>query len=410
METTYESCAGLDVHKKTVEVTVRRMEGGQLHAETRRFATLTRDLLRVSEWLASQKVTHVAMESTGVFWKPIYNILEGSFEVLLVNAQHVKQVPGRKTDVKDSQWLAQLLQHGLLRPSFVPPRPVRELRDLTRHRTQLVAEKVRVANRLRKTLEDANIKLGSVASDLMGVSARAMLQALIRGEADPARIAGLARRSMRSKIPQLKVALEGRITDHHRFLLQVLWDQLQSLESLMGRLDARIEELLRPLEKTIQRLDEVPGIDRRVAEIILAEMGTDMKVFPTARHLASWAGMCPGNHESAGKRKTGKTTHGSRWLRGALTQAAWAASHDKNSYFAAQYRRLAARRGKKRALVAVGHSILVAVYHLLRQSDLCYRDLGADFFDRLDPQRLTKHRVRRLEGLGHKVTLTPVAA
>lgn len=410
METIYPCCAGLDVHKKTVEATVRRVEQGRLQAETRRFGTMTADLLGLSDWLTSERVTHVAMESTGVFWKPIYNILEGAFEVLLVNAQHVKQVPGRKTDVKDSQWLAQLLQHGLLRGSFVPPGPIRELRDLTRHRTQLVSEKTRVANRMHKTLEDANIKLGAVASDILGASGRDMLRALIEGEQDTEKMADLARRRLRAKIPQLQQALEGRVSDHHRFMLRLLWDDLQHVESLIARLDARIEELMRPFEEQIERLVEVPGIDRRVSQVIIAELGTDMSVFPTSGHLASWAGMCPGSHESAGKRKSGKTTKGSHWLRAALTQGAWAASHTKGTYLAARYKRLVGRRGKKRALVAVGHTLLVVAYHLLGNEGLRYRDLGADYFDKLDPKRLTNYFVRRLERLGHKVTLEPVAA
>jgi transposase len=410
METIYPCCAGLDVHKKTVEATVRRVEQGRLQAETRRFGTMTADLLGLSDWLTSERVTHVAMESTGVFWKPIYNILEGAFEVLLVNAQHVKQVPGRKTDVKDSQWLAQLLQHGLLRGSFVPPGPIRELRDLTRHRTQLVSEKTRVANRMHKTLEDANIKLGAVASDILGASGRDMLRALIEGEQDTEKMADLARRRLRAKIPQLQQALEGRVTDHHRFMLRLLWDDLQHVESLIARLDARIEELMRPFEEQIERLVEVPGIDRRVSQVIIAELGTDMSVFPTSGHLASWAGMCPGSHESAGKRKSGKTTKGSHWLRAALTQGAWAASHTKGTYLAARYKRLVGRRGKKRALVAIGHTLLVVAYHLLGNDGLRYRDLGADYFDKLDPKRLTNYFVSRLERLGHKVTLEPVAA
>jgi len=408
METIYASCAGLDIHKKTVEVTVRRMEQGRVRAETRQFGTMTRDLLALSDWLRSQQVTHVAMESTGVFWKPIYNILEGQFEVLLVNAQHVKQVPGRKTDVNDSQWLAQLLQHGLLRGSFVPPRPLRELRDLTRQRAQLVAEQTRVTNRLHKTLEDANIKLGSVASDILGVSGRQMLKGLIAGEENPEKLAEMAKRRLRGKIPELRLALQGHVTDHHRFMLRLLYQHLEEVEALVEELDQRIEAATHPFQEQIARLDEIPGIDRRLAEVILAEIGPDMSVFPTAHHLASWAGMSPGNHQSAGKRKKGKTAPGSRWLRQGLSQAAWAASHSKNSYLAAQFRRLAPRRGKKRAVIAVGHSILVIVYHLLQEGG-SYRDLGPDYFDRLAPQRLTRYLVRRLEKLGHRVVLEDAA-
>jgi len=401
-------CAGLDVHKKTLEATVRSIDDrGCLQECTRGFGTMTCELLQLYDWLRERGVTHVAMESTGVFWKPIYNILEAGFEVWLVNAQHVKQVPGRKTDVSDSQWLAKLLQHGLLRPSFVPPPLVRELRDLTRHRTQLVSERVRVVNRLHKTLEDANIKLGSVASDIVGVSGQAMIQRLIEVETDPAKLADLAQKRLRGKIPQLELALEGRLTEHHRFLLRVLWDQLEGLERLVARLDRKIEEKMAPFAEQIAQLDEIPGIDQRVAQTLLAEIGTDMSRFPSHRHLASWAGMSPGNNESAGKRKSGKTSKGSRWLRQGLVQAAWAVSHTKHTYLSAQFRRLAARRGRKRALVAVGHSILVVIYHMLR--DKChFRDLGEDFFDNIDPQRLSRYLANRLEALGNKVTLAPI--
>jgi transposase len=408
METIYASCAGLDVHKKTVEATVRRIEEGCVRVETRQFGTMTRDLLALSDWLVRERITHVAMESTGVFWKPIYNILEGQFEVVLVNAQHVKQVPGRKTDVSDSQWLAQLLQHGLLRGSFIPPRPLRELRDLTRQRGQLVAEQTRVANRLHKTLEDANIKLGSVASDILGVSGRQILRALIAGQGDPQELAEMAKRRLRGKIPELRLALQGQVTDHHRFMLRLLYQHLEHIEEAVEELDRRIEATTRPFEEEIARLDEIPGIDRRVAEVILAEIGPDMSVFPTAHHLASWAGVSPGNQESAGKRKTGKTTKGNRWLRQGLAQAAWAASHSKDSYLAAQFKRLASRRGRKRALIAVGHSILVIVYHLLEEGG-SYLDLGPDYFDRLAPQRLSRYLVRRLEKLGYRVVLEDAA-
>ena len=406
MDILYPCCAGLDVHKDTVVVCLRRLDGGHLLKEVRTFGTMTRDLLALADWLAAEGVTHVAMESTGVYWKPIFNILGGQVEVLLVNAQHIKQVPGRKTDVKDCEWIAQLLQHGLLRASFVPPQPIRELRELTRQRTQLVGEKSAVANRLQKVLEDANIKLGSVASDVLGVSGRAMLEAIVAGEEDPEKLADLARRRLRSKIPELQLALQGRVTDHHRFLLRLLLEHVHHLEGLIGQLGTRIEAVLAPFAEAAARLDTIPGVDQRAAEVIVAEIGTDMGAFPTADHLASWAGMCPGNNESAGKRRTGKTTRGSRWLRTTLVQAAWAASHTKGTYLAAQYRRLAARRGKKRALVAVGHTILVIAYHLLKNGTT-YQEPGGDFFERLDPERLTRGLVRRLEKLGHEVTLKP---
>jgi transposase len=407
MENIFLRCAGLDVHKASVEACVRRMEpSGRLHQQTRHWGTMTRDIRMMADWMAAQGVTHVAMESTGVYWKPIFNILEGRFTVLLVNARHLKQVPGRKSDIRDCQWIAQLLQHGLLKGSFVPPRPQRELRDLTRHRTQLVEEKTRTTNRIEKVLEDANIKLGSVASEVMGVSGRTMIQALLEGQKDPAQIADLARRSLRGKIPELQKALAGHLTEHHRFLLRLLWKELTQQEALIAELEAKIEEQTRSFAPEIERLDAVPGVDRRVAEVVLAELGGDMRPFPTHRHLSAWAGMCPGNEESAGKRRKRRITHGNRWLKRTLVQAAWAASHTKNSYLASQYRRLVGRRGKKRALIAVGHSMLVILYYLLKEGRQ-YADLGGDFFDRLEPKRLTRYYVNRLQKLGHKVVLQP---
>lgn len=410
MENIYPSCAGLDVHKESVEACVRRMEAdGGLHQQTRHWGTMTRDLRAMAEWMAAQGVTHVAMESTGVYWKPIYNILESRFTVLLVNAHHLKQVPGRKSDIRDCQWIAQLLQHGLLRGSFIPPRAQRELRDLTRHRTQLVEEKARAVNRLHKILEDANIKLASVASDVLGVSGRAMLEALMAGQEDPVKLADLAQRQLRGKIPELEKALQGQVTEHHRFLLQLLWKQLAQQEELLAELDCRIEEHTRPFADELARLDAVPGVDRRVAEVVLAEIGADMSPFPTHRHVACWAGMCPGNEDSAGKRKRRRIPPGNRWLKRTLVQAAWAASHAKNTYLASQYRRLVGRRGKKRALVAVGHSLLVIFYHMLK-ARTSYAELGGNFFDHLEPQRLIRYYVKRLEHLGYKVALETSAA
>jgi transposase len=408
MDLLYPACAGLDVHKETVVACVRRQGAkGRVRQQTRTFGTMTGQLLELADWLAEQGVTHVAMESTGVYWKPIWNILEGQFQVLLVNAQHIKQVPGRKTDVKDAEWIAQLLQHGLLRGSFVPPAPLRELRELARQRRQLVQARAAVANRIQKVLEDANIKLGSVATDVLGVSGRAMLEAIVAGREDPEALADLARRRLRAKIPELRLALRGRVTDHHRFLLRLLLDELAQQEGLIARVGARITEAMpAPFAEAVGRLATVPGIDERAAENILAEIGTDMGQFPSAGHLASWAGMCPGNRQSAGKRQGGRTTKGNRWLRATLVQVAWAASHTKGTYLSAQYRRLAGRRGKKRALVALGHTILGIIYHVVK-GGATYRELGADHFDRLDSERLTRALVRRLEGLGHKVTLQP---
>jgi transposase len=406
MDILYACCAGLDVHKETVVATVRRrLDNGKIQQQTRTYGTMTEQLLELADWLDAQGATHLAMESTGVYWKPIWNLLEDRFEILLVNAQHIKHVPGRKTDVKDSEWIAQLLQCGLLRGSFVPAPPQRQLRELTRQRRQLVHSKASVANRIQKVLEDANIKLGSVATDVLGVSGRDMLRALIAGETDPVKLAELARRKLRAKIPALRLALAGRVTEHHRFLLGLLLDELTHLEGLIDRLTARITEVLpAPFVEAIQRLATIPGIDVRAAENILAETGVDMEVFPTDGHLASWVGMCSGQRESAGKRQSGRTRKGNQWLRTTLVQVAWAASHTKHTYLSAQYRRLASRRGKKRALVAVGHTILVIIYHLLRNGTT-YAELGADYLDRLDTDRLTRSLVRRLERLGHEVVL-----
>jgi transposase len=408
MDIVYACCAGLDVHKETVVATVRRrLDNGRVQQHTRTYGTMTGQLLELADWLEAEGVTHLAMESTGVYWKPIWNLLEERFEILLVNAQHIKHVPGRKTDVRDSEWIAQLLQCGLLRGSFVPPPPQRALRELTRQRRQLVQAKASVANRIQKVLEDANIKLGSVATDVLGVSGRDMLRAIVAGQDDPQALADLARRKLRAKIPALRLALAGRVTEHHRFLLGLLLDELTHLEGLIDRLTARITEVLpSPFAAAVTRLATIPGIDVRAAENILAETGIDMDVFPTAGHLASWTGMCSGQRESAGKRRSGRTRKGNQWLRTTLVQVAWAASRTKQTYLSSQYRRLASRRGTKRALVAVGHTILVMIYHLLREGTT-YAELGADYFDQLDTARLTRTLVRRLERLGHEVVLKP---
>jgi transposase len=410
MDTLYPRCAGIDVHKGNVVVCVRCCDRpGKAFEEVRTFSTMTRDLLALSDWLAEQGVTHVAMESTGVYWKPVFNILESGVRVILVNAGHIKQVPGRKADVKDCQWVAQLLQHGLLKASFVPPEPIRGLRDLTRQRAQLIQERSAAANRIQKVLGDANVKPASVATDVLGVSGRGMLEALVAGETDPAKLADLARQRLREKIPALQLALRGRVTDHHRFLLRVHLDHITHLEELIGRLGARIAEALAPFAEAAERLTTIPGVSQRVAETVVAEIGTNMEQFPSAGHLASWAGMCSGNNESAGKRRSGRTVKGNRWWKRILVQAAWAASHTKGTYLAAQYRRLAKRRGRKRALVAVGHTLLVIIYHVLKRGTT-YQDLGPDFLDRLEPERLTRQLVKRLEALGHKVTLEPAHA
>jgi transposase len=407
MEPIYTSCCGLDVHSKSIQACVRRIgKDARIHQEVRPFGTMTKDILALADWLSSEEVTHVAMESTGVYWKPIYNILEGRFTILLVNARHVKNVPGRKTDVKDCQWLAQLLQCGLLKGSFVPDRPQREFRDLTRHRAQLVNEKSAVVNRIHKILEDANIKLGVVATDILGKSGRDMIRALIRGEDDPVQIAEFARRQLRGKIPQLRSALEGHVTDHHRFILNELMDHLEYLEGQIERFSQRIEKIIGPFEEAIEEVARLPGFEKRSAENVIAEIGCDMERFPSEEHLSSWAGMCPGSNESAGKHKSGKTTKGSRWLRATLAQSAWSASRKKGCYFQAQYRRLAARRGKKRALIAVGHSLLIVIYHVLKNKT-GYKELGADYFDKLNAKRLVPYLVKRLENIGYEVNLVP---
>jgi transposase len=368
MEILHACCAGLDVHQKTVVACVRRPgPGGTAVSEVRTFATLTVGLLALADWLAAAGVLQVAMESTGVYWKPVFNILEGRFAVLLVNAQHLKQVPGRKTDVKDAEWIAQLLQHGLLSASFIPPPPIRELRDLTRQRTEVVRDKAAVANRIHKVLEDANIKLASVATDVLGVSGRALLRALIAGQDDPAQLADLAKRRLRGKIPELTLALHGRVTEHHRFLLRVLLEQLEQLEGLVAQYDARIDQAMAPLAEPAERLRGIPGVGPQAAEVIVAEVGVDMAAFPTAGHLSSWAGLCPGNNQSGGQRRPAKTTKGSQWLRTTLVQVAWAASHTQETVFGACYRRWARRLGRKKALVALAHKILVVIYHLLQE-------------------------------------------
>lgn len=413
METLFQRVAGLDVHKATVVVCVRLTESGRVREHVETFGTMTDQLLALADWLRQLGVTHVAMESTGVLWKPVWNILEeGLWQLLLVNARELKQVPGRKTDVKDCQWIAQLLACGLLKRSYVPQRPQRELRDLTRQRAQLYGEHTRCVNRIHKVLQDANVKLSSVATDVLGVSGRQMLAALVAGEQDPARLAELARGKLRGKLTELQRALRGHVTPHHQFLLEQLLAHLAHLEEQLERFSARIEVALRPFVEatTFERLDAVPGVNRDTIENVVAEIGSDMRQFPSADHLSSWAGVCPGNEESAGKRKRSRTTKGNVWLRRALCQAAWAASRKKDSYFQAQHRRLASRRGRKRAAMAVGHSLLVVIYHLLKDPSLTYRELGGNYFDRLNPQRLCRHLVKRLESLGYEVTLAPRSA
>lgn len=410
MEILYRCCCGMDVHKKFVVACLLRIdEQGEETRHLQRFETYTEDLLRLSDWLTRSGCTHVAMESTGVYWKPIYNLLEGQLELLVVNAHHIKAVPGRKTDVKDAEWIAELLQHGLLKASFIPPRSQRDWRDLTRYRTSLVQERVRIVNRLQKVLEDANLKLAGVATDVMGKSGRVMLEAILAGATDPEQLAELAKGRLRNKLPQLKQALNGRVREHHRFLLVEQLSHIDYLDEAIGRLSGEIAERLRPFQAEIQRLDTIPGINRSIAEVLLAEIGPDMNRFPDAHHLASWAGMCPGHGESGGKRQSGKTRKGNRWLRQALIEAAHGASHTKDTYLSSQYRRLVGRRGKKRALVAVGHSLLVIAYHVLNRQ-ATYVELGSNYFDQLHRCRLEQNLVQRLQKLGYTVILEPNSA
>jgi transposase len=400
MQVMYERCAGLDVHKKTVVACVVTPTG----QETRTFATMTADLLALADWLLACGCTHVAIESTGDYWKPVFNILEGTCEVILVNAQHVKAVPGRKTDVKDAAWLAELLQHGLLRASFIPPVAQRELRDLTRYRSTFIRERVTLINRVQKLLEDANIKLAAVASDIMGVSGRAILAALIAGHTAPNTLAELAKGRLRSKREPLAKALDGRVKPHHRFVLTELLCQIDGLDDTIARFDAQIQAICGPFEEAVGLLDTIPGIARHTAEMIVAEIGTDMSRFPSADHLASWAGVAPGNYESAGKRASGKTRKGNRFLRTTLVQAAHVAARTKGTYLSAQYRRLAGRRGKKRAILALAHSMLMMAYYIIQRQEP-YREVGANFFDRLQPEDTARRLIKRLETLGYQVTL-----
>jgi transposase len=410
MQILYPRCCGLDVHKQSVVACRLVIDAdGVLTQQVRTFGTMTADLLSLSEWLLEAGCTHVAMESTGVYWKPIYNLLEGTFTLLLVNAQHLKRVPGRKTDVSDSEWIAQLLQHGLLTASFVPERPQRELRELTRYRTSLIRERSAEVNRLHKTLEGANIKLASVATDLQGKSAREMLRGLVAGITDAAELAQSARRRMKSKIPELQRALTGRFGPHQRFMVAQHLTRLEHLDAQVAALDQEIAARLAPFEEALARLDTIPGVGRRTAEIFLAEMGTDLSRFPSSRHLAAWTGLSPGQRESGGKRRSCPTRKGDPWLRTAAVEAAQAASRTRHSYLGAQYKRLAARRGAKKAVVAVAHTIVVIAYQLLKHGST-YQELGSQFYDERERERVVRSSVKRLEALGLKVTVEPAAA
>lgn len=440
MELVHPCCAGLDVHKKTVVACCRILGAdGKLRKQTRTFSTLTADLLALADWLLAHGVTHVAMESTGEFWKPIYAILEPLLTVLVVNAQHIKQVPGRKTDVKDAEWIAELLAHGLLRASFIPPLPQRDLRDLTRQRTIIIQERTAVVNRLQKVLEWANLKLTSVVSEVVGKSARAMLEAIVEGQSDTAALAELARGRLRSKREALEQALSGRVREHHRFLIARHLEHIDFLDEQIATFDAQIAALLAPGEppapvepghdggasgakgegasregpqmswaEAVEIWDTIPGIGRRVAEQLVAEVGTDLSQFRSAAHLASWAKLCPGNNESAGKRTSASIGKGNNWLRATLVQAAHSAVRSKGTWLAAFYGRLAARRGKKKALVAVAHKLLVLAYTLLRKGER-YQERGADYLDERQQERVVHRLRKRIERLGYNVNLEPRA-
>jgi transposase len=407
MQVIYKRCAGADVHKKTVVVCVLiTREDGSVEKHLRTFSTMTADLLALDEWLRGLQVEHVVMESTGVFWHPVYNLLEEGRQILLVNPQHMRAVPGHKTDVKDAEWLADLHRHGLLKASFIPPQPIRELRELTRYRKTLVQERAQEINRLQKVLEGANIKLAAVATDVLGKSGRLMLDALVGGAQDAEALAELARGRLRAKLPELRLALEGRVQPHHRFLLTRILAHIDFLEESLAQVQQEIEQRLRPFEEAMVLAQSVTGIQELAAAAILAEIGTDMSRFPSDAHLASWAGVCPGNKQSGGKRLNSATTSGNPHLRAILGEVAWAIAHTKDNYLSAFYHRIARRRGKQKAIMALAHKVLVILYHVLRDKKP-YTDLGADYFDKLDVARIERQAVRRLEQLGYAVTLAP---
>jgi transposase len=407
MQVIHECCAALDVHKKTVVTTIMLTQAdGSLQQYTRTFTTMTADLLALNDWLSSHNVGVIALESTGVFWRPVFNVLEEGRQVLLVNAQHMKAVPGRKTDVKDSQWLADLLRHGLLKASFIPPKPVRELRDLMRYRKTLVQERADEVNRLQKVLETANIKLAAVATDVLGKSGRSMLDALLGGQQDAEVLAELAQGRLRAKLPALRKALDGRVQPHHRTLLVRILAHIDFLEESLAQLQAEMEPYLVPFEEAVELVQSIVGIGEIAAASIIAEIGADMTRFASDKHLASWAGVCPGNKQSGGKRLSGKTTKGNPYLRAILFEVSWAIAHTKDNYLSAFYHRMARRHGKHKAIAALAYKVLVVIYHILRTKKP-YTDLGADYFDQRDRKRIELHHVHRLEQLGYTVTLSP---
>ena len=410
MQRMFRVCAGIDVHKKMLTVCRLRVESGAAVAkEIRTFGTTTRELLALLDWLVAEACESVAMESTGVYWKPVFNLLEGVLPVVLVNAQHIKALPGRKTDVQDCEWIAELHLHGLVRASFIPPREIRELRDLVRTRTKLIAERSQHANRIQKVLEDANLKLGSVASDVLGASGRAMLERLIAGETDPQALADLARGRLRPKRPKLREALTGRVRAHHRLLLRTHLTLIDQLDAAIATLTEEIEERMRPFAEIRERLDAVTGIGREVATVYLSELGADVSAWPSYQHAASWAGLCPGHHESAGCRRSGHTRPGNRWIRKAFVQAALCTQRATGTYMQAHYRRLRARRGPKKAAVAVAHSLFVRCFMLVATGQQ-YHELGANYFDERRKEAVAKRLVGRLKELGYEVSVTTTAA
>lgn len=408
MDAILKCCCGIDVHKKQLTACLLIGSLSQKPKVTiKTFSTMTCDLLKLKDWLEQEGCTHVAIESTGVYWKPVFNIIEESMTVVLANARDIKNVPGRKTDVKDSQWIAELLRCGLVKASFIPPKPIRELRDLTRYRKKLIGHLSSEKNRVQKILEDANIKLSSVATDIFGVSGMLMIKALLDGNSDTKEMADMAKGTLRNKIKELEQALVGCVSDHHRFMIRHSLDHISYLNRAISDMDRHIDICMEPYRDELARLEEIPGVKKKAAESIIAEIGVDMLIFPSHGHLASWAGMSPGNNESAGKRRNGKTTHGNKWLSSTLAESAWAASITKGTYLKSKYHRLAARRGKKRAVVAVGHAMLVAVYHMLKFG-YHYHELGENYFDNLNKDAIQHRLVKRLEKLGHKVKLEPI--
>jgi len=407
MEVVYPRCSGLDVHKRFVVACLSIIQHGERHKELRQVSTMTSDILALKDWLKASGCRQIAMESTGVYWKPLFHLLEDEFEIVLVNAQHMKAVPGRKTDMKDAEWIADLLQHGLLKASFIPSSEQQAVRDLTRSRMSLLQERSRLVNRVQKVLEDANIKLTSVVTDIMGMTGHAIVTALVKGEVDPERLAHLARGSLIKKQDQLKAALAGKLTPHHRVLLEELLQLIATLNRAIARFDGEIADRLRPHDALISRIDAVTGLSRRSIEVLLGELGWDMSHFPDAAHAASWVGICPGNHETGGKQLSGRIRQGNRWAKTVLVQAAHAAGHTQ-SYLGEQYRRISARRGAKRAAVAVGHSILVIFYHMVKTGEP-YQEKGADYFTAVNKEKIQQRLVRQLERLGNTVILQPKA-